>query len=127
MTCLPFFDYFVFLDGLCANALPAAVLDFALVRPSRKTSDAAEAALAEVSLLFCIFQSRPSRCFRRYAPLKSCRCRYRPCRLLHTVRAKPHRPRESTSRNLGQIAHFNVSSSFQLNQNANKKNKRRRV
>ncbi|WP_289762131.1 YveK family protein [Lactobacillus intestinalis] len=29
--------------------------------------------------------------------------------------------------NLGQIAHFNVSSSFQLNQNANKKNKRRRV
>lgn len=57
MTCLPFFDYFVFLDGLCANALPAAVLDFALVRPSRKTSDAAEAALAEVSLLFCIFQS----------------------------------------------------------------------
>lgn len=29
--------------------------------------------------------------------------------------------------NLGQIAHFNVSSSFQLNQNSNKKNKRRRV
>ncbi|WP_242367913.1 YveK family protein [Lactobacillus intestinalis] len=29
--------------------------------------------------------------------------------------------------NLGQIAHFNVSSSFQLNQNPNKKNKRRRV
>lgn len=29
--------------------------------------------------------------------------------------------------NLGQIAHFNVSSSFQLNQNTNKKNKRRRV
>lgn len=29
--------------------------------------------------------------------------------------------------NLGQIAHFNISSSFQLNQNANKKNKRRRV
>lgn len=46
--------YLVFLDALCANALPAAVLDFALVRPSLRTADAAEAARFEVCLLFFI-------------------------------------------------------------------------
>ena len=33
----------------CANAEPAALLEAALVRPSRKTADAALAALAEVT------------------------------------------------------------------------------
>lgn len=46
--------YFVFFDGLCANALPATVLDFALVRPSLSTAEAAEAACFDVCLLFFI-------------------------------------------------------------------------
>lgn len=53
MICLAT-PYFVFFDALCANALPAAVLDFALVRPSLRTADAAEAARFEVCLLFFI-------------------------------------------------------------------------
>lgn len=36
-------------DGLCANALPAAVLEVELVLPSRKTAEAALAAEGEVS------------------------------------------------------------------------------
>lgn len=50
------FTYFVFLDGRCANALPAAVFDFALVLPSRSTADAALAALADVCFEFFITQ-----------------------------------------------------------------------
>ena len=46
--------YLVFFDGLCANALAAAVFDFALVRPSLRTADAAEAARFDVCLLFFI-------------------------------------------------------------------------
>lgn len=50
------FYLFVFLDGRCANALPAAVFDFALVLPSRSTADAALAALADVCFEFFITQ-----------------------------------------------------------------------
>lgn len=49
--------YLVFFDALCANALAAAVLDFALVRPSLRTADAAEAARFDVCLLFFIARS----------------------------------------------------------------------
>ena len=46
-------NYF-FLEGLCDKADPAAVFDAELVRPSRSTFEAAEAALADVTLLFDI-------------------------------------------------------------------------
>ena len=51
MPCPP---YLVFFEALCASALAAAVLDFALVRPSLRTADAAEAARFDVCLLFFI-------------------------------------------------------------------------
>ena len=47
--------YFVFLDGVCANALAAAVLEALLVRPSRKTFDAALAARLEVCFVLAIY------------------------------------------------------------------------
>ena len=46
--------YLVFLLGRCAKALPAAVLLALLVLPSRRTLDAADAALALVCLEFFI-------------------------------------------------------------------------
>ena len=55
--CVPCRPYLVFFDAFCANALAAAVLDFALVRPSLRTLDAAEAARFDVCLLFFIAQS----------------------------------------------------------------------
>ncbi len=54
------YAYLVFLDGRCDNALPAAVLDFWLVRPSLSTADAALAAAADVSLEFFIHLSSSS-------------------------------------------------------------------
>lgn len=45
-------DYFFFLEGVCAKALPAAVLDALPVLPSRKTCEAADAARGEVCFLF---------------------------------------------------------------------------
>lgn len=58
--------YFVFLDARCDKALAAAVFDFVLVRPSRNTAEAADAALLDVCfeffinyyLLFDIIQQR---------------------------------------------------------------------
>ena len=47
-------SYLVFLLGRCAKALPAAVLLALLVLPSRRTLDAAEAALALVCFEFFI-------------------------------------------------------------------------
>lgn len=46
-------NYF-FLEGLCESAEPAAVLEALLVRPSRRTFDAADAALLEVTFDFAI-------------------------------------------------------------------------
>ena len=51
---LHFILYFVFLDALCDKALPAAVFDFSLVRPSRSTAEAADAALLDVCFEFFI-------------------------------------------------------------------------
>ena len=45
-------NYLVFLEGVWESALPAAILEFLPVRPSRRTFDAAEAALFDVCLLF---------------------------------------------------------------------------
>jgi hypothetical protein len=42
--------YFLLRDGLCESALPAADLDARLVLPSRRTFDAALAAVLEVDL-----------------------------------------------------------------------------
>ena len=42
-------------EGFCDRALPAAVLDALLVRPSRRTFDAALAAFAEVTLFAMMF------------------------------------------------------------------------
>ena len=42
--------YLAFLGALCERALPAAVLEVLPVRPSRRTLEAARAALAEVVL-----------------------------------------------------------------------------
>ncbi len=39
------------MDGLCANALAAAIFDVLLVRPSRSTLDAADAAASDVTFL----------------------------------------------------------------------------
>ena len=52
LALVPF--YFVFLDALCDKALPAAVFDFALVRPSRSTAEAADAARFDVCFEFFI-------------------------------------------------------------------------
>lgn len=41
-------DEFLFLDGVCARALPAADFDALEVRPSRRVLDAAEAAACPV-------------------------------------------------------------------------------
>jgi hypothetical protein len=51
--------YLVFLDGVCESALPAAVLDALLVRPSLKTFEAADAAFAEVCFEFLAIGSPP--------------------------------------------------------------------
>ncbi|MCB6475562.1 hypothetical protein LI171_04830 [Emergencia timonensis] len=45
-------SYLVFLDGVCASALAAAVFEVLLVRPSLNTLDAAVAAFLEVCLEF---------------------------------------------------------------------------
>ncbi len=45
-------NYLVFFDGVCDKAEPAAVLDFALVRLSRSTEEAADAARFEVCFVF---------------------------------------------------------------------------
>jgi hypothetical protein len=44
----PLENYLVFRDGVCDNADAAAVFDFELVRLSRSTAEAAEAALRDV-------------------------------------------------------------------------------
>ena len=51
--------YFVFFEALCAKALPAAVFEALPVRTSRRTLEAAEAAFAEVCLLFLAILSPP--------------------------------------------------------------------
>lgn len=52
-------NYLVFLEALCDNADPAAVFDLELVRLSRSTADAADAARFEVCLEFFAIRLPP--------------------------------------------------------------------